>query len=85
MRFNARKRNETPLRASQSLSETFPCAAHKALYIKEKLSEGITLRALGLERSKCTAYPSQASGKGWGQRRWRGDGQLLLKPDVQYV
>ena len=38
-RFNERKHNITPLRASQSLSETSPCTGYKACYVK-----GATLR-----------------------------------------
>ena len=35
-RFNVRERKVKPLRASQSLSETFPCTGYKMFILKEQ-------------------------------------------------
>ena len=48
MFFNARKREVRPLRASQSLSETFPCTGYKAFYIKGKALRGNRVARIGI-------------------------------------
>ena len=57
-RFHARKRKVKPLRASQGLSETFPCTGYIHFLLKEQLWEGIALRTLEFE-SALSARPSQ--------------------------
>ena len=44
---NALKRKVTPLRASQSLSDIFPCAGHEACYIKGQTLRGNRFARIG--------------------------------------
>ena len=47
-RFNARKRRVKPLRASQSLSETFSCTGYKAFSLKGKVLRGNRVARVGI-------------------------------------
>ena len=47
-RFNARKGKVKPLRASQSLSATFPCTGYKAFSLKGKALRGNCVARIGI-------------------------------------
>ena len=47
-RFHARKRRVKPLRASQSLPETFPGTGYKAFYLKITTMRGNRIACIGI-------------------------------------
>ena len=48
IRFHARKRKTKPLRASQSLSETFPCTGHNTFSLKGTTLRGNHVARIGI-------------------------------------